>query len=1296
MSNASVRLEYDLTAGATDFYWNNSKKISGFYAGVVFDTGYLKGINYSSWSYAVLGSNEVVITAVGSGLPVMKQYFTLDLPDSFLTSVQVVGVNLKANWMGPVVVDAVGAVDLGVTNDNRALYVPFDNDHFTTYNAMPMNSSSTSYEVGAFYDNTTRNGLVVGSVTHDTWKSGIYFYGTGNKLNQMNVFGGAASPWDVSAHGFVAGNTLSSPTMFVGFGIDWRTTMETFAAENAKFTPKLPWTNGVPFGWNSWGVIQASINYTDAIAVSDYFYANLEGNNFVNHGTVYINLDSFWDNMNGSQLQSFVNHCHTYGQKAGIYLGPFAWFGSAAGATNSFVEGTGNVYRYSDILLKDANGNYESNDGALALDPTHPGTQQRMYYYVNQFTNYGFDYVKLDFLSHGALEGVHHDPNVTTGIQAYNQGMQTIFNQINGRMFISESIAPLFPYQYAHSRRIACDAQTSRIGDTQYTMNSVSYGWWLDGLYEFNDPDSMVFGNGADTNENQSRLISGAVTGIFLDGDDLTSATGRNAAQACLTKSAINAVARVGKTFRPVEGNPGNAAANVFVRQDGTNWCLAVFNYTSSSKTQAVDLSRAGLPPGSYLATNLWDGTTIVATGSLPVSLNARQSKLFRLLLRPPENLQWNTNNTGVWDAGVSSNWLDRGSHNRGVFFTGDQVLFDDTLGVPTGVTVNGTVSPSLITINSSSNNFTITGAGKISGAASLLKSGSSTLKMQTTNDFTGSLTIDGGTVQMDEPLSGTATSLGAANAAPIYVTNGATLAVNATGGFPAGNTGIGLRPVVISGTGVGGNGALRSIGNDLYYGYAQAITLAGNATIGGVGRWDLGGNGYPTVISTGGSNYNLTCLQGNYSEWHEVTLDRNLGNIDYILASGNTWAVYGMGATGFGNPTNTITLHPGVNLTIWHEGAGGDNGYAKIIHVETNAQFSYRPAGGAGDYHIDTVLQLDAGAGWNFYNADGGNGGGTTVGGTVTLSGPTYLSTGNSTTTFTNLISGPGGFVWQTYDHSVVFTADNTYAGPTILCTGRTLVLTGNGAISHSSLIFFGGNDSTSAHLDVSGRLDQTLTLTSGQTLAGIGRINGGLSVTSGAILSPGGTNTTLGITAGANRTGLLTVTNDIALHGTTVIKLNGSGTNDAIQSTGAGITYGGTLSLVNISDSPLVAGDTFQIFGAVAYSGSFTDVTPATPGTGLTWDTTQLNSGKLSVKLRGPSPMIGSVKLAGGKLVLNGSNGAPLAGYYVLTTTNLNTPLVNWVVLTTNAFDGAGAFTFTNLISPLKPRQFYLIQPY
>jgi len=85
-----------------------------------------------------------------------------------------------------------------------------------------------------------------------------------------------------------------------------------------------------------------------------------------------------------------------------------------------------------------------------------------------------------------------------------------------------------------------------------------------------------------------------------------------------------------------VEGNTGSSAANIFSRQDGSNWLVAVFNYTSGDTNETVDLSRAGLPPGTYTVTNLWDGSVLRATNSLNVSLNEKQAKLFRLTVPVP------------------------------------------------------------------------------------------------------------------------------------------------------------------------------------------------------------------------------------------------------------------------------------------------------------------------------------------------------------------------------------------------------------------------------------------------------------------------------------------------------------------------------------------------------------------------------------------------------------------------------------------------------------------------------------
>jgi hypothetical protein len=1068
-------------------------------------------------------------------------------------------------------------------------------------------------------------------------------------------------------HGSVTGNVISSPTMFVGFGDDWRVTMQQYAAENTLFAPRKMWTNGVPFGWNSWGIIQQNINYADALAVSDFFRTNLEPQGFTNNqGTVYINLDSFWNNLSDFELQSFVNHCHVGGQKAGIYWGPFVWFGSAADATNTYVEGTGNTYTYANVLLRDNNGNFESVDGGLAMDPTHPGTKEFIQFWVNQYTNYGFDYIKLDFLSHGALEGVHYDTNITTGIEAYNEGMSNVISQINGTMFISESIAPLFPYQYGDSRRIACDAETSLISNTEYTLNSVTYGWWLDDLYQINDPDDLVFyGYGATTNENQSRLISGAVTGLFLDGDDVTTTNGQQAAQACLTNAAINTVARVGRTFTPVEGNTGTAAANIFVRQDGATWCIAVLNYTASAANETVNLSRVGLPSGNYVATNLWDGTTATVTGSFNVSLNAKQSKLFRLAVVAPANLAWSSlGNTSTWDTGISANWINQANNLPTDFIAGNSVLFNDTPGEPTGVTVNGTVVPGGITVNSTNNAYTISG-GTISGSGGLDKEGPSALTITSAGNFTGTATISGGSVYAGNNCLDSVSAL--------TITNDATLDFG--GGQIQGG-----QPVTVSGPGLNGEGALYNSYNN-YPAETLNITLAGNTTFGGTARWDL------TDGSINGP-YTLTLAwqdpaDNNFSQWNAVSIGANVAGITLTNsnpANSNPAVIQTLGVTGmdtaFQNPATVLTLCTNSQLYFY---SGSWNGSLHLLSgsilqtAQTVANFT------------GSTITFENGA--QFISSSFTNN--QSINSAITLNGIALISIGGHNISYPTIISGPGGFLIQQSDHEMILSAANTYSGPTIINSGPEIALTGNGSISQSPFIFFGGSNPATLHLDVSGLANDTLTLASGQTLAGIGGINGSLVVSAGATLSPGGTNTTLGITTGANPVGTLAASGNLTLAGTTTIKLNGS-TNDVVEA-GGGITYGGTLNLLNLSGSPLAAGNRFEVFNATSYSGSFATIVPASPGAGLAWDTSHLSSGLIDVVAQ---PVIGNATLSGSRLVLSGTGGTANGTYYLLMATNLTTPLTNWVPVATNTFDAFGNFIVTNAVGSGNSRQFYRIK--
>ena len=82
-----------------------------------------------------------------------------------------------------------------------------------------------------------------------------------------------------------------------------------------------------------------------------------------------------------------------------------------------------------------------------------------------------------------------------------------------------------------------------------------------------------------------------------------------------------------------------------------------------------------------------------------------------------------------------------------------DSVLFDDTATGTTTINLTTSLSPNSVTVNNSTLAYTFSGAGKLTGATTLLKTGSGTLILVNTggNDYTGTTTINGGTLQLGD-----------------------------------------------------------------------------------------------------------------------------------------------------------------------------------------------------------------------------------------------------------------------------------------------------------------------------------------------------------------------------------------------------------------------------------------------------------------------------------------------------------------------------------------------------------------
>jgi hypothetical protein len=77
-------------------------------------------------------------------------------------------------------------------------------------------------------------------------------------------------------------------------------------------------------------------------------------------------------------------------------------------------------------------------------------------------------------------------------------------------------------------------------------------------------------------------------------------------------------------------------------------------------------------------------------------------------------------------------------------------------------------------------------------------------------------------------------------------------------------------------------------------------------------------------------------------------------------------------------------------------------------------------------------------------------------------------------------------------------------------------------------------------------------------------------------------------------------------------------------------------------------------------------------------------------------PQPTITGINLSETQLVLNGTNGLASATYYVLTSTNLALPLVQWTTVATNMLGTNGGFAFTipNAVNPGEVERFFALQ--
>lgn len=634
------KIIYSLTTGTYDVVFNGRKTITGAYAECKGKTVMTSnGAAVRTHTFWTQTHHDVIskytIETVRDGARMKQEFTVFAARDFFITTVSVIGKGAAASYMSPLTTDNV---EFSENGDNRALYVPFDNDMWARFNAQPLQQANfTSSEVTAIYNNGSYNGVVIGSLEHTVWKTGINVKANANNSISVSAFAGFADSnitHDKIPHGLVTTTDTScvSPRLFVGKFSDWRKGMEDYAGHNSdKYYFGIRRRKKVtPVGWNSWGAIQNKITLDKAKKVIDFFADSCKGYRSKD-GALYIDLDSYWDNMikggldgDVSELKQFVAYCKSKGFKPGIYWAPFTdW-------RKNDRKMEGSDYTYAQTWLKQ-NGKPVEVDGAYAMDATHPGTKARINWYLTHLKNLGFKMIKIDFLGHGALEcDRFYDSTVTTGMQAYKAGMQCVTKVLGNKMLVYAAISPtMATAPFVHMRRIACDA-FSAIDNTEYTLNSTGYGWWQSQLYNFVDADHVVF-NRESEGANRARLASALVTGTLIVGDDFSSpGPWSEAAKHLLQNKDLLRVIKYGRSFKPVTANTGNKGVELFVKNDYPGAYFAAFNYSNTPRTYTLSLSQLELDLGSVVTvTELLTKTNEKWEGTIQITIPPSDARVY-------------------------------------------------------------------------------------------------------------------------------------------------------------------------------------------------------------------------------------------------------------------------------------------------------------------------------------------------------------------------------------------------------------------------------------------------------------------------------------------------------------------------------------------------------------------------------------------------------------------------------------------------------------------------------------------
>ncbi len=415
--------------------------------------------------------------------------------------------------------------------------------------------------------------------------------------------------------------------------------------------------------------------------------------------------------------------------------------------------------------------------------------------------------------------------------------------------------------------------------------------------------------------------------------------------------------------------------------------------------------------------------------------------------------LTWTGTASSVWDVKTSVNWQD-GSTNPETFHFLDSVTFDSTGSSQPNVNILTEVGPSSITVSENTVDYSLTGTGFISGAGSLVKSGSASLTLATANTYSGGSTLNAGRVRI-----GHNTALGSGS---ISLNGGSISSDGITARTLANSIGIDASTTIGNATDFG---SLTFSGPVAVNASSAILEVPSTAIFNGV----ISGNGF-TKTGTG----NIVLAAAN-TFTGATTFSGGTVFADNVSSLGTDSAgttIQAGAQLNFSNIPNNSTFTEALDLA----GTGGDGtgairvGGAKTVNLTANHTLS-----------AATLIKADGGADLAFS--------GSITGTDTNLE---FALDGADVTTLSGGINLGTGSLVKSSSSTLLLTGTNTYGATTI--NGGTLRV-GN----RSATGTLGSGDITNNGILQISRSDTAFVV--GQTISGTGAVRIG---TQAAVTAP------------------------------------------------------------------------------------------------------------------------------------------------------------------------------------------------